>query len=262
MSQQEQAIKRSIVELAMDRASTRQTGGSPTPSQPVEHSPVRKVAQEAMDRLTGESPTARADKPQLAGQSKPAEPIAILAQPARARPASRIAGHAVSAAIGAALMWFVLDGQNRASESPRPAVIPAAAEVITPPVVQAVPAPVAETAAVDAQVLDVLERWRQAWSSRDVASYLSHYSAQFVPADGSNRAAWAEGRRSNLLSRSSIDVRIHDATVTELGKGQVKVTLLQDYDSGAYKETRQPKTFHLSLEGNQWKITGEWQGLR
>ena len=71
---------------------------------------------------------------------------------------------------------------------------------------------------------------------------------------------WAEGRRENFLSRSTISVQIHDVKIVPRGSHQVKVVLLQDYASGSYKETMQPKTFLLTLEGTDWRIVGEWQG--
>jgi hypothetical protein len=116
--------------------------------------------------------------------------------------------------------------------------------------------------AVDSQVRDMLERWRQSWSSRAVDAYLGYYSAHFVPADGSKRSVWAEGRRKNLLSRSKISVQLHDVTVVPIDSHQIKVTLLQDYASDRYMETRRPKTFLLAREGNDWRIVREWQGTR
>jgi ketosteroid isomerase-like protein len=105
----------------------------------------------------------------------------------------------------------------------------------------------------------MLERWRQAWSRRDVDAYLSSYSADFVPADGATRSAWAEGRRKNLLGRSRIDVQLRDIKLSPQADGQVKVSLLQDYASDHYRETSRPKTLLLIREGGGWRIAREWQ---
>ena len=56
-----------------------------------------------------------------------------------------------------------------------------------------------EDEADDAQRLrDAIEGWAEAWSSQDAEAYLSHYCSTFLPADGSDREAWAESRRRRL----------------------------------------------------------------
>lgn len=157
-------------------------------------------------------------------------------------------------------MWSVTGESVR---TPGPTLLETAtvAATIVP---VAVNAPVTQPAAVvvDTQIRDRLEQWRQSWSNRNADAYLGFYSAQFIPANGAERSVWAEGRRKNFLGKSSINVQIDDVKVAPADGNQVKVTLLQDYTSDSYKETRQPKTFLLTREGGDWQIIREWEGIR
>lgn len=186
---------------------------------------------------------------------------AFEGKPERFVPLRSIGTHFLSALLGAAAMWFALSVSNRWTEPPAskttippPAALPEAARIV--------PAKQLEAAAERSQVLNMLELWRQSWSNRAVDSYFGFYSAHFVPADGTSRSAWAEGRRKNLLGKAKIDVQIDQVRIEAAGDRQVKVQLLQSYASGAYKEIRQPKTLLLIHEDNTWRIAGEWQGLR
>lgn len=192
---------------------------------------------------------------------------------ARRFPLRSIGAHLLSAAVGATATWFVLFDSNELAAA---SAVPEVAIPISPPVPApvtvaeaAVPVAVAitqekqpEAVAESPQVLDMLEHWRLAWSSRAVDAYLGFYSGDFVPADGTSRSAWAEGRRKNLLSKSKIDVQIDNVNIASADEHHAKVQLLQSYESGRYKETGRPKTLLLTREGDDWRIVGEWQGLR
>ena len=51
-------------------------------------------------------------------------------------------------------------------------------------------------------------QWAEAWSRRDVASYLSFYAADFNPPDGMQRATWEEQRKSRLRQYQSIKLTL------------------------------------------------------
>lgn len=288
MSQQDPSPEHSIVELAMARAARKRAtpdAASPAAAEDTASPPAEKTERSLGRRAYDQTLARRLNARQAAGgedqaPSADASPTpdatpeheAETAITNRSKPKCRfrIGSHFAAAAVGAALTWYAMDEPVR-TPAPKPlaAATPEVAAVVTPEVASAPVAPVAtppaaapEAVPVEEQVRDMLERWRQAWSDRAVDSYLGFYSEQFAPADGTTRSVWAEGRRKNLLGRSTIRIRIHDVTVVPQAHGQVKVTLLQDYDSGSYKEVRQPKTFLLSLEDKDWRIVGEWQGLR
>lgn len=108
----------------------------------------------------------------------------------------------------------------------------------------------------------LLERWRQAWTRRDIEAYLHCYSQNFVPADGQSRANWESARRKNLSSRSDISVNISKLNIERIADDQVKVFFVQDYASGTYQENARPKMLLMSRTGEDWKIISERQIAR
>ncbi|MBT9567504.1 MAG: hypothetical protein IV085_04325 [Thiobacillus sp.] len=257
-------MRQSIVELAMKRAAKQHPpSASPAPAVDAERATARRVHDDMFTRRPcTESVVPRAATPLFPRVQPDRDFDSAPSHRTGFRPLLRVASHTLAAATGAALMWFVIHG-SIGTPSPAPPAT-AAPQIATAP--SGAPAILPDAAAKvvpqEAQVREMLERWRQAWSDRAVGTYLGFYSAQFAPADGTKRSMWEDSRRQNLLSRSTIDIQLHDITVTPLDDRQVKVTLLQDYESGSYQETRQPKTFLLTLDGNEWRIAGEWQGLR
>lgn len=136
-----------------------------------------------------------------------------------------------------------------------PAVAAAAAVPATP-----VPAePSREVLAEEVEA--AVERWRQAWSSRDMVGYLAAYSDTFVPADGTTRDAWVTGRYRNVGGREAIGVTVRNLNVESVDPTRARVSFVQDYVSGDYREMNRPKTLDLarSPEG-RWQIIAEWQG--
>jgi hypothetical protein len=262
MSDLDQPLRHSIVELAMARASSHKarSSGIPSPEADMpERSPGLPSDDDALPHR--KNPIHSVFE---AGQPTPSEaPPKSGQDPVIARRAApshfpRIASHFISAATGAVVMWSIMSESGRKPISTPPAAAVMAAT--TPAVLGTKPITSPIAMPMEPQVRDMLERWRQSWSSRDIDSYLGFYSANFVPANGTKRSVWAEGRRKNILSRSSISVGIHEVTVAPVNSHQVKVMLLQDYASGNYTETRRPKNFLLAQEGSDWRIIKEWQG--
>jgi ketosteroid isomerase-like protein len=114
---------------------------------------------------------------------------------------------------------------------------------------------------LDEQVKDTVEAWRQAWASRDMMAYLDFYGEAFAPADGMSRGDWIASRYRNVGGRKAIEVQIKDVQVVPLGDDRARVSFLQDYASGGYRETAQTKTLELQRgPDGRWRILGEWQG--
>ena len=56
-------------------------------------------------------------------------------------------------------------------------------------------------------------------------------------------------------------MQIKGITVETVSENRARVRFLQDYASGSYRETDEPKTLDLANEaGERWRIVGEWQG--
>lgn len=131
------------------------------------------------------------------------------------------------------------------------------AEVVLTPT-PATPAPLAAPAA-EAQATALVERWRQAWSERDVTAYLASYSPDFVAADGQARPSWEAARRKILARRADVRVTVNALRLERHGTDQIKASFLQDYAAGSYREQARAKTLRLVRRGADWLIAGEQQ---
>lgn len=139
------------------------------------------------------------------------------------------------------------------SQPERPEVASAASAVVEPAERSGLPP--------EKQVEAAVEDWRDAWSSRDMERYLDIYSDAFVPGDGTTRDAWIASRYRNVGGRTSIEITVRNLQVSSIDGNRVRASFLQDYASGSYQETGQPKTLDWVLEeDNRWRIAGEWQG--
>ena len=140
---------------------------------------------------------------------------------------------------------------------------PAAASVANAaaPAARAESAPVAAVKQINADaspaaVLSVIESWRAAWSSRDVARYLSLYAADFAPPGGLSRAKWEAQRRERLKRASFIVLKVVEPQVTITGENQAAASFTQVYESDTLKESGR-KVLALVQQGGKWLIRGE-----
>lgn len=76
--------------------------------------------------------------------------------------------------------------------------------------------------------------WADAWSRRDVDSYLSHYAADFQPGE-IDRATWAKQRRARLKGKEFIKVDARELQVVADGDRAV-ATFQQTYVSDTFKD--------------------------
>lgn len=257
MTQSTQSGRLSLVEMAVARSARPEPDDS---SEPGTRRRASRAGRRAYDATLNGLPAT----PSVPGASAPSGTT-----DSRARtPIPRFFTHLVSAGIGAALTW-VLFVETRAPDAPPadPATATRMHEASVPPGTGAThaPAPGAGDAPAPSPTVEVrwvLEQWRDAWSRRDADAYLGFYARDFTPASGITRSTWAKERRENFASRNDIRVKIRHVTIHAIDAESVRVWLHQDYASGLYKETLQPKTFLFTREAGAWKIAGEWQGLR
>ncbi|WP_374726477.1 nuclear transport factor 2 family protein [Hydrogenophaga laconesensis] len=145
-----------------------------------------------------------------------------------------------------------------AAPAPKPAAPVAAAPAPTPAAAPA-PAP-APAASVDAQreVEASVTAWANAWSSKNVPSYLGAYGPGFTPPGGQSRSAWEAERRSRIEPRSRIGVNISDMNITVNGD-RATARFRQDYTSDNLNITSR-KTLDLVKSGARWLIVRESTG--
>jgi tetratricopeptide (TPR) repeat protein len=118
------------------------------------------------------------------------------------------------------------------------------------------PAPNATTTPPSAEneISEAVKTWATAWSQRDITTYLGAYSKDFE--SGKPRSAWEAERKSRILNRSSIEVKISKLKVLTLNPRQAEVTFHQDYESGNIKSSS-TKTLMMVKSGSRWLIQRE-----
>ncbi len=149
---------------------------------------------------------------------------------------------------------------------------PQAAPVATPAAPAAVPAPPAAatepatppgTTTADenqAKIETVLLAWAQAWSSKDVPSYLSYYAENFDPAGGKSLARWKSERQQRVGNKpGEISVDIENMNITLTDKNTAKAVFLQRYRSTGFSGSTY-KTLTFARTQGKWRITHEQIG--
>lgn len=172
----------------------------------------------------------------------------------------------LSAGLGAATTWlFMSDAGSAPGTRASAAIAPIPATVIAEPapVAATLPSPVIELAPAsvsdEVRIGEVVESWRLAWRDHDIANYLGTYGSAFQPADGGSRDAWVAARTKKLANPAAITVDVRDLRIEQVTQDRYKVSFLQDYASGSYRETGRGKILELARENGTWKIVRELQ---
>jgi len=127
-------------------------------------------------------------------------------------------------------------------------------------------APVAETAIaeeiapVDRQapavaLQDVIDRWAQAWRSKDVETYLGQYSVNF-PGTVREHNRWVKERTQRLKAPRYIELELGDPVIVSQDEQSATVSFDQLYKSNLFTD-RVRKILRLEREQNEWKIVAE-----
>lgn len=131
------------------------------------------------------------------------------------------------------------------------------------PVVAAAPTPAPEpkptVAKVDASsdkerdVDAAIRAWVNAWSKKDLKGYFAFYGRDFNP--GKPRKAWEDERRSRIVSKRNISIKLSNMKITVNGS-KATATFRQDYraDGLSIGGTKQ---LDLVRSGNTWLIVKE-----
>jgi tetratricopeptide (TPR) repeat protein len=127
---------------------------------------------------------------------------------------------------------------------------PAAATVV-PPASAAAPS-------TDKDIEQAVRAWAAAWSNKDMGAYLGSYARNFTPPKNQERKAWEEERRTRILGKSRISVKITDVSAKSNGN-TATVKFRQTYDADALS-TSSRKTLELSKVGERWLIAKETTG--
>lgn len=117
------------------------------------------------------------------------------------------------------------------------------------------PAKVAEDPAKAA--LAAVERWRQAWESRNVSLFFASYASDFDPGKPfRSQAQWRDYKRKVIRDKKFIHVKLSHLSATPLDDGSVRVGFTQDYVSDRVT-AKDRKSLLLKKENGLWKIVRE-----
>ena len=176
------------------------------------------------------SPPAASAAPPAATASRPAAPAHEQPEPAMPQPATTVAA------------------ATPVRPSPSPAPVPPAPET------SSTSTPAAATTQ-SADVTAAVERWRTAWSARDVQGYLGAYSSDYAPR-GMTHDAWSAQRRERLAAASSVKVSVDNLAVSFPDAGTAKAEFTQGYQADNYRD-RVRKTLTLARTESGWRIVRE-----
>jgi ketosteroid isomerase-like protein len=117
----------------------------------------------------------------------------------------------------------------------------------------------AQAAAAEREgILNMVNDWAQAWSSKDFEAYLGFYSNDFALPKGLPRERWQEMRRSRILGKGRINIVVSSPQVALNGE-TARVRFRQAYVSEGLK-IDSVKTLALQREDGQWRIRQELTG--
>ena len=147
------------------------------------------------------------------------------------------------------------------AKAPAAPVVIAKSQVDTSPATPAAIAPPATpsaSAGAEKDVENVVRSWASAWSGKDMAGYLGSYGKAFDPPGSVARKTWEEDRRSRIMGKSRISVKLADVVVSVNGTKAV-VKFRQTYSADTLKVTSR-KTLDLVKAGDKWGIVRESTG--
>ena len=132
------------------------------------------------------------------------------------------------------------------------------APVVTPVPVQApAPAPTTSTSG-DKDVEASVRSWAQAWAAKDMTAYLASYGQNFDTPGAQPRKAWESDRRTRIMGKSSISVKVTNLSVNVQGNKAI-ARFKQDYSADTLNVSSR-KTLEMARVGERWVIVKESTG--
>lgn len=156
-----------------------------------------------------------------------------------------------------------------AAAAPAPAVVakaPAAAPSPAAPAPSAAaPSPAPATATAPAapggaarEVEAAVNAWARAWAAKDMGGYLGAYGRDFDPPGNQSRQAWEEERKSRIVGKSRIAVKLSDVDISVNGT-RATARFKQAYSADSLNVSSR-KTLELQKVGDRWLIVRESTG--
>ncbi|CAG0939847.1 hypothetical protein GALLN_00768 [Gallionellaceae bacterium] len=148
---------------------------------------------------------------------------------------------------------------TEAPAQPAPTAVAAAAApaaAVAPPAAMYQPNPSSPTAYIEKTVLQSVNEWAAAWSSKNVKGYLAYYAPDFKTPNGESRSDWEAVRNERISKPKSIHVGISGAKVQLVDDNHATVTFKQIYKSSTLNDSGN-KTLMMVKSGDKWLIQEE-----
>lgn len=110
----------------------------------------------------------------------------------------------------------------------------------------------------EADITKALQAWANAWSRKDVKSYLSHYARDFQTPNGMPRKKWEDERSRRIDKPGKLQVSVEDVNVAIDGE-VATVKFRQQYASASFSSSV-IKTLVFVKSGGKWLIQQERVG--
>jgi hypothetical protein len=103
-----------------------------------------------------------------------------------------------------------------------------------------------------AALSEALNQWRQAWSAKNIPSYLSFYGPSFVPPKGLSRKSWEAARNARISSKEKIDITIQNLRL-QINDNKATTKFTQIYSDERLRITDNKTLVWQKLNG-RWLI--------
>ena len=113
----------------------------------------------------------------------------------------------------------------------------------------------ASSASAEKEVESAVRAWAKAWSDKDMTTYLGSYGQNFTTPGNQSRNIWEADRRTRIVGKSRINVKLSNLSVAIQGSKAV-VKFKQDYSADALNVSGR-KTLDLAKVGERWVIVKE-----
>lgn len=132
-----------------------------------------------------------------------------------------------------------------------------ASKVIEPAKANPKPETNNEPANNDSQnVVNAINKWANAWSSKNIEAYLDAYADSFKAPDGQSRKEWEKTRRERINKPGKIEVSVSNIKVHLDDGKHAKASFKQSYHSGNLSQ-KTSKTLEFVLSNGKWLIEQE-----
>ena len=110
------------------------------------------------------------------------------------------------------------------------------------------------------EVVNAVEAWARAWSSKDVDRYFAAYAKDFKPPQGEPRADWEKARRQRVSAPKNVTITIDSPSVNVVADDRVYVKFNQDYRSDIIAKSVTSKVLLMVKADGRWLIQREMVG--